>query len=166
MKTLYLVRHASAAHAPQDSKRPLSREGHEEARTLSRHMTHISLQPDIILCSSALRAQQTCHFITETHPSRIPLDVRDDLYLAPPEKILTLLQDLPDHYNSAMIVAHNPGLYMLTGELCSSHDLRMIPDIFSPGAVATLTSNSPHWSEIKYGHCILKDYTAVREVIY
>lgn len=166
MKTLYLVRHANAAHAPQDSKRPLSREGHEEARTLSRHMTHISIQPDIILCSSALRAQQTCQFITGARPSRAPLDVRDDLYLAAPEKILSLLQGLPDHYNSAMIVAHNPGLYMLTGELCSGHDLRMIPDIFSPGAVATLVSNNPNWSELKYGQCILKDYTTVREVIY
>ncbi len=63
MKTLYLLRHATAANAapPQmsDYDRTLSAKGIREAQTVGRYMKSNKMLPDFVLSSSALRTTQT-----------------------------------------------------------------------------------------------------------
>lgn len=165
MKTLYLLRHANAIHNPEDEKRPLSQQGQQEAFAISQYISQNTIIPDIILCSSAIRAQETCQIITQNIKPLPPVTKSDDLYLAPPSIILQMIQNLPDQAENAMIVGHNPGFYLLAGELCSGHDLRLIDDIFSTAALATLNCNVDIWSEMDKECCSLRNYTAVNDIL-
>ena len=56
---LVLIRHAEAAPGSPDELRALSPEGHEQARLLGERLRADGIQPDAVLSSPLLRAQQT-----------------------------------------------------------------------------------------------------------
>jgi len=59
MKTVLLLRHATAANDPDDKKRPLTKEGQCQATSIGRWMAKHFVPVDTIFCSSAKRAVQT-----------------------------------------------------------------------------------------------------------
>jgi phosphohistidine phosphatase len=56
---LYLVRHAEAAPGDPDELRPLTQEGHRQARELAKRMLSEDAAPAVILTSPLLRARET-----------------------------------------------------------------------------------------------------------
>jgi phosphohistidine phosphatase len=62
-RTLVILRHAKAAN-PQgvaDPDRPLSQRGHADAAAAGVWLARRGLQPDLVVCSPALRTRQTWH---------------------------------------------------------------------------------------------------------
>lgn len=120
MKVLLLMRHAKSSWKyPEltDHDRPLSKRGTRDAPRMGRLLEEEDLTPDVILSSPALRARDTaiivakyCHYKGQTlfNPS---------LYVADSEEYLKALQNLPDHFQRALIVGHNPGIAELVRSL-------------------------------------------------
>ena len=75
------------------------------------------VSPDIILCSTAMRAQETAALLFgATEKPQLILD-RTDLYHASPDEIIQILNELDDSVTSAMVIGHNPGLEELLSQL-------------------------------------------------
>lgn len=137
MRKLILLRHAhaeSAAAGQADRERPLSREGLAEAEAAGRWLKEHGHVPDRILCSPAIRTQQTLEQVLATLGY---LEQRSEprIYDATPG---TLLQVADEHRECAslMIVGHNPGLEQTVALLSDgqSGDFRGMP----AGGVAVL----------------------------
>ena len=62
MKTLHLLRHAKSSWKDpglDDHDRPLSRRGRETARGIAAYLRRAKIAPDLVICSTAVRARQT-----------------------------------------------------------------------------------------------------------
>lgn len=122
---LYLIRHAAAFGRdpdrwPDDSRRPLTREGEEEFRFAARGLIGLTSRVDVILSSPYLRAWRTAQILSEldSWPAPEPSPVLEPTL--PPEKAAQELYSYADAGTIA-VVGHRPGLhelaaYLLTGE--------------------------------------------------
>lgn len=113
MKKLFLLRHAKSdwtGNSGSDHSRPVSSRGREDARRLGKWMLQQQLLPQQIISSDAFRTQQTVEFLTEAWHQDADIQFSDVLYLADYKTMLDLIQSIPDTVQSAMLVAHNPGM--------------------------------------------------------
>ncbi len=123
MKTLLILRHAKSSWSkPQlaDHDRPLNKRGKRDAPRIGSLLRQEELVPDLIICSSAVRARNTAELVSEACGYEGELQLERELYAADPEAYLDKLQLLPEANNCVMVVGHNPGLEELlehfTGE--------------------------------------------------
>jgi phosphohistidine phosphatase len=123
-KMISLLRHAKSDWANSkldDHDRPLNARGRRSAPLIAKYATDHNISFDVILVSTAVRAQQTLDLLIETWETRPPaIFSTQNLYLAPPKAILSELGKLEDQWRSALVIAHNPGLgdlaILLAGE--------------------------------------------------
>ena len=111
--TLYLVRHGQGANDTTrlyDFQRPLSHKGIYKTGELKRKLADLPLDPpECILCSSALRAQQTYQLLAPLYPNA-DVFIKDSLYLAPVERLKEALENIDPMFKRVMIIGHNKGL--------------------------------------------------------
>lgn len=113
MKRLFLLRHAKAGFGPRDQTRPLSERGKRDAFWLGQYLKRENLLPGHILCSSAVRAQESLSRLLEGAEMVIPASFCEDLYLASADHMMNQLQNLAPDIKAPMIIGHNPGLCLL-----------------------------------------------------
>jgi phosphohistidine phosphatase len=73
--------------------------------------------PEVALCSNAARARETGELVLAAREERVPLDAYRSLYQAEPETVLTYLREVDEHARSALVVGHNPTMYLLAWDL-------------------------------------------------
>jgi phosphohistidine phosphatase len=121
MRQLLLLRHAKSAWddpALSDHARPLNARGRRAAAAMSSAMRGLGMRPELVLVSSSRRTLQTLEGLgTLDGPPRI--EPMDDLYLAPWERLLQAVREVPDNVRSVLLIAHNPGLHDLALNLAS-----------------------------------------------
>jgi phosphohistidine phosphatase len=120
MKTLLVLRHAKSSWddpALGDHERPLNKRGRRDAPRMGELVREYGLIPDVVISSDAVRARLTAEAVAEAarYAGEILLDPR--LYLAWPDDILSLLQQVREKAETVMIVGHNPGLEKLVEQL-------------------------------------------------
>lgn len=142
MKTLIVFRHAQAEHPSdvQDHERPLTKQGVREARRMGRLLR--GLQPELVLCSTALRARSTNE------------EALVAAQLSPSVQELSQLydSDVPQHFdamcrvdgsiNRLMIVGHNPTLERLVSQLASR------PIVMRTGTLAVVAIPAQSWQVV------------------
>ena len=112
-KKLVLMRHAEAEHpwGVVDHDRPLHRSGAADAAAAGRWLLQHGHVPDMILCSSALRARQTCTWVCSELGDLAPTARLDEsLYAAQDSRIIAVLNHVPDTVESLLLIGHLPGL--------------------------------------------------------
>lgn len=120
MKTLLLLRHAKSSwNQPglQDHKRPLNKRGKHDAPLMGKLIREQGLTPDLIISSTAQRAQDTARIVAETCGYDGDVELRQELYLSDASCYLDILSSLPDQVRIVMLVGHNPDLEELLGLL-------------------------------------------------
>lgn len=109
---VYLVRHAHAGWAPpgvRDFDRPLDDRGREEAARLAVTMTVNGFNPDIVVCSNALRCVETLDILLSRGGDTPTIERTDALYTASYTGYLDVIGSMTDDaIGSVMIVGHNP----------------------------------------------------------
>lgn len=131
MKRLTLVRHAKSSWADSeltDFDRPLNDRGNRDAPKMAKRLRKRSMEPDVLLSSSALRARTTATILADGMD--IPSDrviMVPQLYLANVPELLTVLKSQSPTHQHAMLVAHNPGLTELGNYLGESLSIDNIP---------------------------------------
>jgi phosphohistidine phosphatase len=116
MKTLLLLRHAKSSwDQPElnDHDRPLNKRGKKEAPKVGMYLKANNLIPDLIISSTARRAQDTARAVAEESSFNKPIELNQELYMSEPACYLDILQCLPDSVNRVLVVAHNPDLETL-----------------------------------------------------
>ena len=104
MKTVYLLRHAKSDisdFSSDDSDRPLNRQGQIDAVRIGQYLSDQKIQPDIILCSSAARAQETLSFLGPFLPDSTTIQIEETLYLASSETLLQHIENSDDAADSS-----------------------------------------------------------------
>jgi phosphohistidine phosphatase len=141
MVSLYLLRHAKAAPAApgmRDFDRPLDARGVREARLIGRALSEKGVSPQVILCSAALRTQETLREIAPFMPFAGSTQLSPALYSADAQGYLQEIKSFA-HAASLMVIGHNPSTEELAGALVSAKD-RSASDLilqgFPPGALA------------------------------
>lgn len=159
MKTLYLVRHAKSSweHTNlSDHDRPLNSRGERDAPHMGKRLQKRKPQPEVIISSSAMRAKTTAIILASAigYPtSDISINAR--LYGAEPEDVLSIIGNLDDTIDCAMLVGHNPTFTALVNAL-GHCDLDNMPTC----GVAVLAFPTDAWVEIEsvQGNLVEFDY--------
>lgn len=115
--------------------------------------------PESVLCSSALRAQQTLERLTAELGQDIPAEIERQLYLADAEQLLRRLHKLDDAIGSVLVIGHNPTLQNLAVGLAGTgnrEDIERLSAAFPTAALAALTISGPSWKDLGPGEAVLK----------
>ena len=124
MSELYLLRHAKAvpqAAGMRDTDRPLEERGRAGARAMAKYLKRQKIAPELVLCSPTVRTLETLDLIVDAFEPKPIVEYEIGLYLAPAERLMTRLRELPDNVERAMLVGHNPGLHELAQWLADSN---------------------------------------------
>ena len=113
MKTLLLLRHAKSSWSEgvaSDHDRPLNGRGERAAPLMGRLIRHHKLVPDIVVSSSARRAHRTADLVADACGFENDILTTADLYHASTAEWLSVVSELPDETDRALLVGHNPGI--------------------------------------------------------
>lgn len=121
---LYLMQHALAYSAEENSERPLSPTGIDQAKAAARGIKRLGLNFDLIIASPKRRAQQTAALIAEG--ARFPYsDILTAEAILPdrlPQDLFALLQkESTDSH--ILVVGHLPHLAKLASDLLRGGEL-------------------------------------------
>ena len=160
MKTLYILRHAKSSWddaSLNDFERPLNARGLKAAPFIGFLMKQRGFIPVTIVASPATRAKQTAELVREAVGIEPKISFDERIYEATVGTLASVLSEIANNNNSALIVGHNPGseglVYYLTGEIVS------IPT----AALAVIELDIETWAEIDSGCGTLKQVIRPKE---
>ena len=155
LKTLYLLRHGKSSWddpALADFARPLAGRGRRAALAMGEHMARSKWIPDLVLCSSAVRARQTLEFAMRAWSSPKPeVRFQRNFYMAEADALLQQTRQLDDSASSAMLVGHDPGIRDLALLLAGKAEdlfLDRLTRKFPTAALAVFTFPFRRWDKI------------------
>tara|TARA_R110002110_G_scaffold2756_1_gene13343 strand:- start:90446 stop:90937 length:492 start_codon:yes stop_codon:yes gene_type:complete len=141
-----------AGNGLDDFDRPLSNEGRSEGLLLAPWLIQHGLVPEHALISPALRTRQTWELVGGHLPDAPPHDTHEDLYLATPGTLLARIGALPDIIETALVLAHNPGLEalarMLAGPAPDDASMRDMMLGYPTAGLAKFTVETDRWEQI------------------
>ncbi|MEU7885833.1 histidine phosphatase family protein [Microbispora bryophytorum] len=160
-RTLVVVRHAKAGHAPglPDGERPLTPGGERDARAAGEEIRRIvpglttglttgrtaeltsGPTSGLVLCSPSVRTRRTAELLGLD----APVEIERDIYEAYPDDLLGVLRRTDGEIASVVLVGHNPGVHELVAALTGTR-----LDGFPPGAYAVIELDVP-WEDVAPG---------------
>jgi len=157
MKTLYLLRHAKSSWEQselRDFERPLAERGLKDIRLMGQRFLQLGRKVECIITSPAVRAKTTALlFAREIDYSEDDISANPELYFAGAAMFLKATSLVDEHFQSAMLVGHNPAITEFVNDMCDAG----IDNIPTSGLVE-LRLPVDHWSELKYGNAELVDF--------
>lgn len=158
-KYLYLLRHAQSVEKQlrdQDKDRELTPTGVKESIQIGAYMLQENLPLDIIIASSAVRAQATAQFAAEAMKFDIEkILLLDELYDASVRTFFEFVTQLDEQYNCVLCVGHNPVISYLAEYLTKAE----IGDMATAG-LANIKFNISLWKEVSQGNGELVRYVS------
>jgi len=161
-KQLFLLRHAltlPASGGQDDSARALAPQGVEDAQALGRYMKTSGYSPDYILCSSALRTQQTLQHLQKTLP--LPkAHILPILYNGAAGDYFSEIKKLLETSEKILIIGHNPAIYELAARLVLSGKERFMHKLsegYKPATLSVLSCPVRLWHDLNLGENTLSD---------
>ncbi|WP_407524668.1 histidine phosphatase family protein [Lacibacter sp. MH-610] len=122
MKKLLIIRHAKSSWAnsnESDFERPLNDRGRMNAPEMAERLVKRKVLPDVIISSAAKRTVETSLLMMkQLGLQQQQLIKKQELYLATPETILETILSLDDAWQTAAIIAHNPGVTDFVNSIC------------------------------------------------
>lgn len=114
MKKLVLIRHAKSSwkfSELTDLQRPLKKRGLTDAALMGRVLKDLSIMPDAIITSPAVRAKNTARLIAkEILYDEKKIKRQSSIYMESKSKLIDAIKAIKDDYNTVYVVGHNPGL--------------------------------------------------------
>ena len=167
-RRLWVLRHAKSDRgdpALPDHDRPLAPRGERAADRMGRWAAESGVHPELVLCSTAVRARQTWERVRPGLGPQARIELDPSLYAFEPEAILERIRELPDDVRSVMVVGHNPAMQGVVVTVASSGDrLDDVRKKFPTGAVARLDLGASSWTDVGEGTGQLGLFVAPREL--
>ena len=150
MKDLFIFRHAKTradSKSGRDFDRALKPRGRDDALAQAHWMQQAGLQPERVLCSTALRARQTAEVLCpHLGIDQGQVEYLDLLYLAGAGDLIKALEQ--HQTERIMLVGHNPGLAYLvevfTAERVSLSTSAIAHISFDPPSLGTPQPTTGH----------------------
>jgi phosphohistidine phosphatase len=159
MKSLYLLRHAKSSWKDtnlNDHERPLSKRGRHAAKMMAWYFRRSKIAPDFVVCSTALRAQQTLDPIIKAAKKSPKVILESEIYGGMQQALWDQLWGLPESTKSVLLVGHNPALQDLARELAQTED-KLLPLKFPTGATASFRFDGG-WKTLKPHGAVLASF--------
>jgi len=114
---LILLRHAKSVSqfTSSDFNRTLNEKGRKDAPEVAKAFKALDIQPEIILCSTAIRTKETLDLFQLTAPK----EFLDNLYHAAASEMYDIILKYPQ-YKTIMVVGHNFGITNLANQLSTN----------------------------------------------
>ena len=161
-KTLILMRHAKSSwdHAGPDIDRPLNARGQAAAPLLGAHLTALKLRVDDVLCSSALRTQETAARLNMPLPMFTPIQA---LYLAPPRVLLEQLKQARG--DTVLLIAHNPGIADFAQSICEIPPKHPRFDDYPTGSTLVCTFSAASWADVEWHSATATSFVTPKDLV-
>jgi len=166
---IYLLRHVKSSWDDPglaDHDRPLAPRGRSSGKRLRRHIRAAGLVPDLVLCSSAVRAVQTWEAVRDGLPPDTRIEISVDLYGADASSLLRRLNGLPESVRSVLVIGHSPAIDGLAVGLAGTGDptaRERMTVKYPTGGLALLTAETA-WAELGWNAAALEEFVVPREL--
>ncbi|GAA3793619.1 SixA phosphatase family protein [Streptomyces chiangmaiensis] len=164
---LVVLRHAKSAWpvGVSDHERPLAPRGRRDAPAAGRALAESDWLPDLVLCSTAVRARQTWELASAQWgtPPAVRLDPR--LYAADVPELLESVHQVPTEVQTLLLIGHNPGLAELILELAGEgldDTMDRVRAKFPTSAIAVLSWHGGTWHSLAPRMALLTDVIVPR----
>ncbi len=174
MKRIYFMRHSYAGQTDKymlnDHERPLTEKGEKLVKGISGYFNKNlkDSPPEIILCSTALRAKQTALTFKKNFKldPEIQINAFAELYITGNDEVLSVIHGVSEDVNSILIISHNPGLLNFITKFASKGDKKKFRDMkssFTPGSFAVFDVEVNDWYEVANNNGILLDFINAKQ---
>ena len=169
MRTLILLRHLKSSWDDPglpDHDRPLAPRGRRAGKLIRRVIQEEGMAPQLVLCSSAVRAVATWNAVRAGFPKGRRVAIEDGLYAASAESLLERLKGVPDEVETVLLVAHNPGIGDLAAGLAGAGDAQALERMqakYPTGGLATLTF-AGSWAGLGWAGAQLVGFVVPRDL--
>ncbi len=160
MRRLMLLRHAKTetdAPSGQDHDRRLDDRGRSDAGEIGHFIARHPPFPELVLVSSAVRAQQTWNLVWEAMQDRVPapeVETLEELYGAEPTELLRIVRMASSSDpKQLMLVGHNPGMHELALMLAGDGDKtsrKALEDNLPTSGLAVLDFDTDDWTDVAF----------------
>jgi phosphohistidine phosphatase len=145
VKTLLVLRHAKSSWKDSglaDFERPLNGRGKRACDLVGRYLRKEKPGPDLVLCSTAIRARETVRLVLEA--ARLVVETRYDqrLYLAGADRLAEIISQIEEERANVLLVGHNPGMEGLLPRLTG------VTESMPTAALARIAFDVDEWSAI------------------
>ena len=170
MRRLLLLRHAKSDWsdpALDDFDRPLAPRGARAAPRMGRHLKRKGLVPDLVLCSTARRAQETWDLVAAELGREVPVQFSKGLYAVSSAALLAAIRRVPDDCGRLLLIGHNPEIEDLAHRLAGTGKakaLALLAEKYPTGALAEIRFARDSWSKIGEGAGTLQRFVRPRDL--
>ena len=171
LRELILLRHAKSSRDDLllcDHQRPLTMRGEQAAIAMGQEIARLGLKPDLALCSSACRAQDTWNLVAaQLQPNPTAQTVAGLYDFGDGTALLDLIRTQSAAVRSLMLVGHNPSMQSLANRLCASGSKALraaMANKFPTAALAVITFDQEDWSSITSSSGDLSSFICPRNV--
>lgn len=144
MRTLVLMRHAKSSWETDldDHDRPLNKRGESAAPRMGCWLCRQDVVPDLILCSTARRANRTADLVAAELGRDVEVRPIKQLYLPLPQDIVEVVASEAGEATTVLVVAHNPGISSAVEALAS------VATVMPTAAAAVIDFELSQWSNL------------------
>ncbi len=156
MKRIYIMRHGKAEWhngEMEDFDRPLKERGHKAAGFMGSLLAVHQEIPELIISSSALRAQQTAEDFVKALGQRVPIVNDDSLYMPTVRHLMQVISEVDASVDAVMLIGHNPASEQLVEHLTAGSGLNFY---FPTCGVVCLDADIEVWADIEPEEAVMK----------
>ena len=161
-KILLLLRHAKSSWDDpnlSDSERPLNNRGKQNASTMGNFLKKENLVPDLIISSTAKRANKTADIIAKKSGYDKKIFESKVLYGATVDDYTSVIHDINNEYKTVLLVGHNPTIEEVLERIIGERY------IMKTCSLAYIDLSIDCWKQFDYDiKCKLIDLIHVREL--
>ena len=167
-RRLVLLRHAKAEHGGvADELRPLAHAGRRQCVRVSAALAWLDLVPELVLCSTAVRARQTWDLVRgglgDVEPEVL---VTDALYEAGVRQVLAQVHDVDERIRTVLVVGHEPTISTtastLAGEESVEDAVTHVLNGLSTGTFVVLELDGT-WADLAVGTARLTEVVSPKD---
>jgi phosphohistidine phosphatase len=149
---LWLLRHAKSSWDDpglDDEDRPLAPRGERAADRIRDRLEVEAIEPELVLCSSALRARQTLARVLTALGTALEVRIEPALYTYDAAVLLDRLHRVSPDVASVLLVGHNPAMQELAMRLADRGDrLDDLSRKYPTAGFAEITLPSGSWDAV------------------
>ncbi len=163
---LILIRHAKSSWSDpfaDDHARVLNKRGRASAEAIGKWMAKHAYLPDVVLCSDAVRTQETAELILPQLSPTPKLRLSPMLYHAAPDTIVDMLHR--EDAGAIAIIGHNPGIGMMANGLVSSAPNHHRFSDYPTCATTIIDFDIAGWGDMQRGQGRAVDFVVPRDLI-
>lgn len=161
-KILLLLRHAKSSWddaSLSDYERPLNNRGKQNASTMGNLLKKENLLPDLIISSTAKRANKTANIIAKKSGYDKKIFESKVLYGATADDYKRVICDINNEHKTVLLVGHNPTIEEVLERIIGERY------IMKTCSLAYIHLSIDSWKKFEYGiKCKLIDMIHVREL--